>query len=453
MTDDLILTLARKILPLLHDDRGKLELERLLAQAAVGAPGIAQQILALLNGYPGLNEWVELSEWMHNRSLEIPEPPRWPRSSRQYQPSSSRGLPADLDAPTQGAISRGVPAAMDDDDEGPPEVKPRPEAPYYNVTIHFATDRKRSGDAKPSRFFTGQPAEGETAASKMSYGACNVSIPAGRKHKVGELESPTWKLFENPAKHVVLLKLTLLDAAAFFASASNTARQAFVFVHGFNVTFEDAARRTAQIAHDLPFPGTPILYSWPSLGSQSPLAYTADEASVARTIPHLKTFLEDLAAKTKFETVHIIAHSMGNRAVAGALQLMTPASKVKFHQVVLAAADIDADTFKEMADQVMSMAQRVTLYASADDEALKFSKTVHGGYRRAGDAEGGVLVVLGMDSIDATGMDASFLSHSYFASVRTVLGDLYFVLDGVLAKERKTTVRLAPAGNYYEFIP
>ena len=32
-------------------------------------------------------------------------------------------------------------------------------------------------------------------------------------------------------------------------------RQAFVFLHGYNVTFEAAAYRTAQIAYDLRFDG------------------------------------------------------------------------------------------------------------------------------------------------------------------------------------------------------
>ena len=37
-------------------------------------------------------------------------------------------------------------------------------------------------------------------------------------------------------------------------------KDAFVFIHGFNVAFEDAVMRTAQIAYDLGFDGAPILY-------------------------------------------------------------------------------------------------------------------------------------------------------------------------------------------------
>src|SRR5262249_2696270 len=46
----------------------------------------------------------------------------------------------------------------------------------------------------------------------------------------------------------------------------------------FNVTFEDAVRRRAQIAYDLQFPGTPIRYSWPSQGTAVPFGCTTDGA-------------------------------------------------------------------------------------------------------------------------------------------------------------------------------
>ena len=50
---------------------------------------------------------------------------------------------------------------------------------------------------------------------------------------------------------------------------------AFLFIHGYNVTFEGAARRTAQMAYDLGFNGAAVFYSWPSQGT--PTAYTIDE--------------------------------------------------------------------------------------------------------------------------------------------------------------------------------
>jgi esterase/lipase superfamily enzyme len=39
---------------------------------------------------------------------------------------------------------------------------------------------------------------------------------------------------------------------------------AFVFIHGYNVSFDAAVKLTAQLSRDMRFPGAPILYSWAS---------------------------------------------------------------------------------------------------------------------------------------------------------------------------------------------
>jgi esterase/lipase superfamily enzyme len=289
-------------------------------------------------------------------------------SAKEFKSAAS-----DLDSAICFVGRHGVTARPPDDHLQP---SPSQEQGFKVVTIHYATDRKRSGDRLPSRFFTGERA----GNFDMSYGTCDVSIPA--VHKKGHLERPNrWKFEfkEDAQKHVTLLKMWSLDRMAFFASAGRGGKEAFVFVHGFANTFEEAARRTAQIANDLPFEGVPILFSWPSVGSALPLAYTADEATVEWSIPHLRMFLTDLVSESHFTKVHVIAHSMGNRAVTRALhdlwlQGATPAT---FHQIVLSAPDIDAATFEDLARDFMPVAERVTLYASANDEAMKASKVVH----------------------------------------------------------------------------
>ena len=55
-------------------------------------------------------------------------------------------------------------------------------------------------------------------------------------------------------------KTERLADAAFYELLRQTVNQSarrelFVFIHGFNVSFEDAARRTAQIHYDLKFDG------------------------------------------------------------------------------------------------------------------------------------------------------------------------------------------------------
>jgi len=229
------------------------------------------------------------------------------------------------------------------------------------------------------------------------------------------------------------------------------ARDTFVFLHGYRVTFEDAARRTAQLAYDLPFRGAPILYSWPSRGRI--LSYNQDEQEVEWTVPHLKRFLIDVAARTGAKQIHLIAHSMGNRALTAALKEMSLEGHkpAYFHHVVLTAPDIDAGVFKQLAGQVAGAAARVTLYASNKDTALWFSRRFHG-YARAGDAGDGLVVLPYLDTVDASAVDTSFLGHSYFGNNRTVLSDIYSLLLGWLpAKRPDLEAVAAKVGNYWRF--
>jgi len=165
-------------------------------------------------------------------------------------------------------------------------------------------------------------------------------------------------------------------------------KSALVFVHGYNVSFVDAARRTAQMTYDLQFTGAPIFYSWPSAGKTQD--YAVDETNVEWSGPHLTQFLVDVLSKTDASDVYLIAHSMGNRALANSVadvETGHPELRTKIREIILAAPDIDADTFKnEIAPRIIaakSATTHLTLYASSRDEALMASKVFHG-YARGG---------------------------------------------------------------------
>ena len=51
-----------------------------------------------------------------------------------------------------------------------------------------------------------------------------------------------------------------------------------MFIHGFNVSFADAAIRAAQLSCDLSIAGVMAFYSWPSQGTLA--GYAADESSI-----------------------------------------------------------------------------------------------------------------------------------------------------------------------------
>jgi esterase/lipase superfamily enzyme len=90
----------------------------------------------------------------------------------------------------------------------------------------------------------------------------------------------------------------------------------------------------------------------------------------------------------------------------------------------LAAPDIDADIFRQLSAAIRSQSGRVTLYASSADLALTASQQFHK-YARAGESGKNLMVLPGIDTIDATRVDTGFLGHSYFADNRSILADFF----------------------------
>ncbi|MEM1152284.1 MAG: alpha/beta hydrolase [Pseudomonadota bacterium] len=294
---------------------------------------------------------------------------------------------------------------------------------YRLVEVFYATDRAATGSTRPSEFYG-------AARGELEKGIAQVSIP--NNHRPGAIELPSiWRLEfgPTPAKHVVLRSVEPLDSEDFFGRLNagvtdSTRKELFVFIHGYNVTFAQAAKRAAQMAYDMNFTGVPVLYSWPSRGSMT--GYIADTAVVRLSGRRLMGFLEELSEETGNATIHIVAHSMGNRALTDALELMgtKEAPTPRFDQVIFAAPDVDAGLFLEMLPSIRPLARRLTLYASDEDWALAASRRLHGDVPRAGQAGEAMISTDGLDAIDMSGLGEDMLAHSYFAQDSSALVDL-----------------------------
>ena len=310
---------------------------------------------------------------------------------------------------------------------------------YVTLPVYFGTDRNHTKSGNLNDAFG-------TKRSSLKYGIVVVSIP--HDHRVGEIESPkVWKFefSEDPKKHMMLQEISLLDKNNFFDKLSKDIQESekkstFLFVHGYNTSFSEAAKRTAQISYDLKFEGKPVFYSWPSQAST--FRYGKDEENIAWSQSNMQRFLEDYLSKSKAEDIYLVAHSMGNRGLTRAIVAVMkehPELKSKIKEIILAAPDIDADVFKnEIAPQMVSETKKpITLYVSADDMALKASKLLHGN-PRAGDAGEKMVIVEGIETIDASGIDTSFLSHSYFADTNSIISDIFGIIkSGQRALDRK----------------
>lgn len=309
--------------------------------------------------------------------------------------------------------------------EGESEAKDESSKEYHTVEVFYGTNRKPTGFREPNEFYGVE----RHREGPMQYGRIHVSIPL--HHTVGVVERPKWyklEFSEDPKKHVVLLDLEPLGKDGFFDAVGEKSSQApkneaLLFIHGFNVSFPSAIQRTAQIAFDLDFEGTALAFSWPSQAALE--AYTIDQDNAIWSVPHLSRFLVDLQEKTDIDEIHVIAHSMGTRVLTQALaQARDEGFELKLNNVILAAPDIDADVFKEqILPKISGVAERLTMYASSGDTALKVSQKIHGNDRLG---LGGAFLkpIAGMDTVDATDIDTSLIGHAYYGSHRLVVRDL-----------------------------
>ncbi|WP_157660323.1 alpha/beta hydrolase, partial [Burkholderia ubonensis] len=164
---------------------------------------------------------------------------------------------------------------------------------YDVVRVFFGTDRGVTVDS------LGKPQFSSDHAQAMAFGSVDVSIP--RNHVTGHIESPSVMRMEfhrDPSRDVTILQVTLTPYDQFRSEMRTKALNAstpsvLLFVHGYRVSFDDAAMRTAQMAYDLDFAGAPVFFSWPSRGTL--LGYFDDEQAIERAQGGLKSQVQRLA--------------------------------------------------------------------------------------------------------------------------------------------------------------
>jgi esterase/lipase superfamily enzyme len=207
------------------------------------------------------------------------------------------------------------------------------------------------------------------------------------------------------------------------------------------------------MAFDLDFPGAPIFYSWPSQADW--YGYKTDKRQIELSVDHIKNFLEELAHRSGAETINLVAHSMGNVGLTAALQeISSPKDRPLFNQVVLAAPDVDAEVFKrDIAPNIVSKANRMTLYTSKTDLALIASRFFNQGMR-LGDSGPEIVTFPGIETIDATTVDSSLLGHSYYGSNISVLTDVGQLLrnEPITGRSYLRRIDVGDAG-YWTFDP
>lgn len=309
---------------------------------------------------------------------------------------------------------------------------------YAVQRVFFGTDRAVEASDEGELVF------GFKRADELTVGIADVTIPS-LVHRVGQVELPRsftvftvtlWQEDEDPKRHFTIRQIVELGQTELQAMAAEVMSEtqsypstAFVFVHGFNTGFSDAVYRTAQLAWDLRFDGPAFLYSWPSVGDTED--YVTDIDAAAETAPYMDEFFELVLSTPGVERVHIIAHSMGNAALAELFQKagtrLSEREGPAFDEIILASPDINVRGFRQVSEHFKRFAEDVTLYASSTDRALLASKKIRSDFVRLGDVgTDGPAVVPGVYSIDVSseGTDIFALNHNIYVTSKLILSDL-----------------------------
>ena len=305
---------------------------------------------------------------------------------------------------------------------------------FHSVDIHFGTDRSFDRHSRIPEFTS-------VRSHELTLGKAEITIPIER-HRVGRIEKP-WSLSivgltifrENldPKIHFTVQSTKILNQEDFLASirtasylSTHRRGEALVFIHGFNTDFQSALFRAAQLAYDTNFDGVSLIYSWPS-GSQL-RDYIYDLNSIESATTHLRRFLALVLSVDAIQKVHVVAHSMGSKALSLAISGAPRSLRRKFSELVLASPDIDQDVFQTKTDAIRKAARGRTLYVSHSDKALSASSLLAGGVPRVGKgkASGVPIIAKGFDTIDtsAVGLDFFSANHSGYVESPLVLNDI-----------------------------
>jgi esterase/lipase superfamily enzyme len=314
-----------------------------------------------------------------------------------------------------------------------PFAFPEHTSSYVSQKIFYATDRKRSSETHPNWYYLNE----QTDPSIISTGRCEVRSPGLRG--VGKGSSEVWfdiqELPEQSFEHEIA------DAA----SKAETP-DVLIFIHGFRVKFADGLRRFAHVIEDMSFKGVPLFYSWSSAGKAGEYDVDAERVNLARHT--LRPLLNKLVNLPGIERLHLMAHSMGGRAL---LEVVRNAQQALSGEVIFSAPDVGVQDFRQ-AFPLTKPPSRVTLYASSKDLALRLSARWKK-MDRAGYAGEKLVVIREVDTVDTSNVADKPTGHSYFAASRPVLEDSgYLVREGLSPGQRANLRSLTRNGvEYWKF--
>lgn len=313
------------------------------------------------------------------------------------------------------------------------------------IKVLYSTNRKTiSSDVSCSNNYYSNQLD-----TTEKIGSCEIVVPS--QHDIGNLDQDpagSSDKFFKLENHESISGVEELVSRA----SKNPFPEIIVFVHGFNVKFEEALLRAAQIKYDLKFSGEVVLFSWPAGADDGVISsllikntYQNNLANAKASIFTFKNLLSKLEGTKK--KIHLIVHSMGHQVVLPAVANLNKEKNEKLiKEMVLNAPDFDFIEFKGIAENLKKSAERITVYCSPGDNALVASSKVNSNKRLGSCEKYPGLDMINVNPVDSPVMGIGGLGHGYYSS-RPILTDLYQVILGLEAKNRLFLRKSSPIGG------
>ena len=239
----------------------------------------------------------------------------------------------------------------------------------------------------------------------------------------------------------------------------------FVFIHGAGNSFIDAVE-TAALCAELYSQSdrqvVPLVFSYPANGSADPLNYFFDvmdaDASgfaMARAFARFTRLIQELnrdaqrssAVQPCKRRVHLLAHSLGNRALQAAIQVISQFPNIfpktsLFHTTFLCNADVDADALTS-ADELRPLAsftKQIIVHFDTGDKLVDLSDAVPFREKRLGQIgpmtlpdppkiDGCPITVLDLSDTQF-GVQPDAQRHRHYKGSQVVIDDIKAVMAG-----------------------
>jgi esterase/lipase superfamily enzyme len=306
--------------------------------------------------------------------------------------------------------------------------------------VVFGTDRQRAAKlpiVDLTKIF------GTAAGGELSLGCATILVPnstEGRQRQEMVQASPVGKpggqlaedkTYITAAQLAPSIQASRNGLRARMWGHSNTlgnGKRALLYVHGFNNSFADALGTAALIKAQSNYTGPIFAFSWPS--NERPKAYFDDLDRSEQSEAYLRAFLVSILRDADISRLDIVAHSMGSQLVLRVLDSLgtlldrrlqpdEDTDRFRFGQIIFAAPDVNAQVFRERIGGIAGFANRVTVYASSTDLAMKLSAEARGTQSRAGGIQAnGDPIMPGLANVHMIDVSNSASEQKWFQTIR-----------------------------------